>query len=147
MELARYDLEACIALSPAFAQAYWVMSSLERIADPTDQAVARIRARITKVAQWSNAEAYLAFALHNELHTRGRHEEAWHALQRGCTVKRRLVPHDPQRTADLFSRVKSTCTPDFVGATQQSKDGGSTPIFIIGMHRSGTCLLYTSRCV
>lgn len=140
MDDARWSLEACLAIAPAFAQAHWVLSGFGHPAAGSDAVLERLRARAAEATPWSNAEAYLSFALHNEFHARGRYDEAWRALERACAVKRKLVPYEPRRVADLFSRVKSMCTPAFLEPAQGGDDG-CIPIFIIGMHRSGTTLM------
>jgi tetratricopeptide (TPR) repeat protein len=144
MPHAKFELAACLAIAPSFAQAHWVLSSLQGAAQDadiaSDEAIERIRACLDVVPPHGNAEAYLAFALHNRLHARQRFDEAWQALARGCAAKHATVPYDPQRTSELFAGLQSLCSRDFVSPVPVA-DGGFTPIFIVGMHRSGTTLL------
>ncbi|MEO6104270.1 MAG: sulfotransferase [Pseudoxanthomonas sp.] len=140
MFAARESLEASLRLAPDFSQAYWVLSGLDRLPAAVDPArVQRLQACLSRTSPASIPEAYLCFALHNELHAAGNHELAWQALERGCTAKRALTPYDPARDTALFEQVKSLCTADFVVPVNRSD--GLTPIFIVGMHRSGTTLL------
>lgn len=139
MDPARQELETCLALSPDHAHAHWVLSGIEQLDRNGGDALLSLRTALARAKPGSGDEAYLCYALHNELHARERHEEAWPALQRGCEVKRSLVPYDARQQADLFATVKSICTPAFVQSSMA--DDGCTPIFIIGMHRSGTTLL------
>ncbi|MEO8366960.1 MAG: sulfotransferase [Pseudoxanthomonas sp.] len=139
MACARQDLELCVRLAPGFAQAHWVLSGLDRSEGDRQDDTERVRTNLSRASPGTLAEAYLAFALHNELHASGRHEEAWQALLRGCSVKRRLGRHDPRRVEALFAKVRSLCTAEFVRPVVRDDD--VTPIFIIGMHRSGTTLL------
>lgn len=136
---AREDLELCVRLAPGFAQAHWVLSGLDRNGEGGKDNIERVRTNLSRATPGTLAEAYLAFALHNELHASGRHDDAWRALQRGCAVKRMLVGHDPGRVEALFAKVRSLCTAEFVRPV--TRDDDVTPIFIIGMHRSGTTLL------
>jgi len=141
MPQARFALSACLAIAPDFAQAHWVLSTLPDDANAGDADVAaRIRASLARVTPGSVAEAYLWFALHNALHALGNYDEAWDALVRGHALRRVQVPYDERAAAVLFSALESRYTPGFL----QPVDGVAgeyTPIFIIGMHRSGTTLL------
>ena len=131
-------LENAIHAAPDFAQAHWLLSSL-RTASTDDNHVARLRESQARVQPGSNAEAYLCFALHNELHALRQFDEAWQALRRGCAVKRQLTSYDQRQSLDLFTQIKAACTAEFVAPVARSHD--ITPIFIVGMHRSGTTLL------
>ena len=85
------------------------------------------------------ATVHLQFALHHELHALGDYAGAWRALEAGCRIQRQFQPYDLVDTARLFRGIRELCDRDFV----QGKDfvAPLQPIFIIGMHRSGTTLL------
>ena len=139
MSLARTELETCLQLAPGFSQAYWVLSGMERVEAPDEPHLQRLRHSVAQAKPGSAADAYLSFALHNESHASGQHEIAWQALQRGCAVQRALAPYEDARQEALMAQVKSMCTPDFVVPVERRD--ALTPIFIVGMHRSGTTLL------
>ena len=138
---ARFALSACLAIAPDFAQAHWVLSTLPDDHGASDaDAPASIRASLARIQPGSVGEAYLQFALHNALHGLGRYDEAWNALERGCELRRTQMPHDPRVTEALFADLESLYTPEFLEPVV-APIGGFTPIFIVGMHRSGTTLL------
>ena len=139
MPQSRFALSACLAIAPDFAQAHWVLSTLPDDGGDAD-APARIRASIARTQAGSTGEAYLQLALHNVLHALGRHDEAWDALARGCALRREQAPFDPDATEALFAALESLYTPEFL-APFDAPRSGCTPIFIVGMHRSGTTLL------
>lgn len=138
MEEAEQELEACIRISPSFPQSHWVLSRLRKWT-PERNHVERLQGLLAGTAPGSEPEAYFAFALHNELHDLQRFEESWQALERGCRAKRAIDPYNEDATRELFGLVKSICTTDFVRAAP--REDAYTPIFIVGMHRSGTTLL------
>jgi tetratricopeptide (TPR) repeat protein len=138
MDEAESELEAAIGLQPAFPQAHWVLSRL-RNWTPDRNHVDRIRGMLGKAPRDSESEAYLSNALHNELHDLGDYEGSWEALERCCRIKNQREPYDEGRTRELFEAIKALCTPEFVKSAP--RDDEFVPIFIIGMHRSGTTLL------
>ena len=139
MPQACFALSACLAIAPDFAQAHWVLSTLPGDTGDADSP-ARIRASLARTQPESVGEAYLQFALHNALHALGRHDEAWDALERGCALRRKQAPFDPGETEALFAALESLNAPEFLAPADTSRSD-YTPIFIVGMHRSGTTLL------
>ncbi|GAA4998088.1 hypothetical protein FNZ56_12695 [Pseudoluteimonas lycopersici] len=141
MAQARFALSACLAIAPDFAQAHWVLSTLPDDHGTGDaDAPARIRASLARTQPGGVDEAYLQFALHNALHGLGRYDEAWNALEHGCELRGTQMPHDPRAAEALFAGLESLYTPEFLEPVV-APVGDYTPIFIVGMHRSGTTLL------
>jgi tetratricopeptide (TPR) repeat protein len=140
MDRAEADLEQCIRLQPRFPQAHWVLSSVKTWTSEHHH-VARLREIIGRSGSDPAAQSYLYFALHNELHGLERFDESWDALERGCRAKRDVESYDDQKTADLFAAIEALCTPEFIADRPPMANPEYTPIFILGMHRSGTTLL------
>lgn len=106
----------------------------------SDNHVERLRAQLKRARPGGNGEIYLGFALHKELHELGRYDEAWEALRRGCLAKRRQTDYrldDDRRLVDALVR---TCDAAFLSEVSHVRQD-TVPIFIVGMHRSGTTLL------
>src|SRR5690606_268102 len=78
------------------------------------------------------------FGLHMVMDGLGEYRAAWDALESACRAKRGTLTHDPAATRELFDRLAAI--PVRHGGTAASP-GGKTPVFIVGMHRSGTSLL------
>lgn len=139
MDASERELEKCIAAAPGFAQAHWVLSRLRKQTEQSNH-VARMRAALQRVPPGGDSDAYLSFALHNELHDLGQYEDSWRALERGCRVKRRLSPHDRDDAKRMYGGLVDTCDAEFVRPIDAAP-GPFVPIFIVGMHRSGSTLL------
>ncbi len=136
---ARADLEHCLKLNPRFAQAYWALSGLSSKEIPAMLAD-NLSNQLKQATVGGSDEVYFSYAMHNELHKRGDISGSWHALEYGCHAKRKKVAYSPADTKALFDALKSV---DW-GSMQSStipQAGQGTPIFIVGMHRSGTTLL------
>lgn len=93
-------------------------------------------------AQVMAARASFESALFKELDDLGRHEEAWQALARSNALMHALSPYDAAGEAavtDAILRAAEvlTATPDGTPPAF----AGPTPIFIVGLPRSGTTLL------
>lgn len=138
-EEAEADLERCLSRAPGLAPAYWQLSRLRR---QTTQAnhVDAIRKLLAEAGGDQERTALLAYALHKELDDLGDHPGAWQALEQACRAKRSLVEYDMAANARLFEALHA-----LPGHAQSpmppAMDEARVPIFIVGMHRSGTTLL------
>lgn len=128
--------ERCLERLPGDPSSLWLLSRL-RLPE-SERRIARIEAELARVDGAEN-EAWLAYALHNELHDVKDHERAWQALERACRAKRSTLDYDERENAALFAALQS-----WTAAEAHSEDGHSDPdlipIFVIGLHRSGTTL-------
>ena len=142
MDEAEQELEQCIAALPTYAQAHWVLSRLRRQTDEHNH-VERMKALIPRVPSGSESRVYLAYAMHNELHDLGRYEESWQALDHACRTKRQLSPHDRSDARRMFEGLMKLCDADFVAgdAAACHEPVPYVPVFVVGMHRSGSTLL------
>ena len=133
---ARAGAEHALALSPGLARAHWLLSQL---GGTTPAQADRVKHSLARVPANSEDEACLAFALHHMLHEQDDHAAAWTALQRGCAAKRARVRYDHAAELALLEHVRECCDATFCRSNDGVEERG--PIFIVGMHRSGTTLL------
>lgn len=132
------DLVRALRRAPEIAQGYWLQAWVRR-QTPERNHVEAIRRELQRPGRTPEDVALLAFALHKELDDLERHEEAWQALGLACRAKRGRVAYDVATTHALFAALK-----DFEPAPAPPvavEADGPVPIFIVGMHRSGTTLL------
>lgn len=132
---AEQDVERAIRRAPEIAQGYWLRAGLRRQTAERNH-VNAIKQELARSGRSAEDIALLSFALHKELDDLQRYDEAWLALMQGCRAKRSRLNYDAGRMKHLFD-VLST----FEAAGPAGDDAGPTPIFIVGMHRSGTTLL------
>ncbi|TZF91757.1 tetratricopeptide repeat-containing sulfotransferase family protein [Cognatilysobacter lacus] len=139
LDAAEKCYEASLRSDPLLYQNSMMLAGL-RPASPEHNQVDRFTAQLDRARPGGNGEIYLSFALHKQLHELRRFDEAWTALERGCAAKRRQVEYSTAQDVALVETIESVCDAAFVGATSGVAQP-VVPIFIIGMHRSGTTLL------
>jgi hypothetical protein len=132
---AEQDVERAIRRAPEIAQGYWLRAGLKRQTSERNH-VDAIRRELGRPGRSAEDIALLSFALHKELDDLQRYDEAWLALMQGCRAKRSRLKYDARSTKQLFDALST-----FEPSSTASGDTGPTPIFIVGMHRSGTTLL------
>jgi tetratricopeptide (TPR) repeat protein len=141
VEQAEQRLERLIGGSQDVAMAHWLLSR-QRRQTRTSNHVARLRQRLSLDGLHEDDRAYLGFALFKELDDLGEHKAAWQSLQTANAVLARLRPYDPALIEQRFAAIQQQCAEHpWPPAPLPFTSGRPTPIFIIGMHRSGTSLL------
>jgi tetratricopeptide (TPR) repeat protein len=133
---AEREYEACLALSPGFADAHWALATHAR-AQPPLVRVPRIREALKQAADTGLAQAHLFYALFREYDAADDTDEAWSALSQGAAIMRKHLVFDSQREiARMEALMRMPVT-----APQPAADISPCPIFIVGMPRTGTTLL------
>ena len=133
---AEEDVRRSMRRAPEIAQGYWLQSWVRKQTSERNH-VDAIRRELARPGRKPDDLALLNFALHKELDDLNRHEEAWQALMQGCAAKRARLSYDAQRTQGLFDALHRMQP----AAPSATSDAARVPIFIVGMHRSGTTLL------
>lgn len=133
------EYEKSLAINPDFAYAHWSLAFLGTRADPGPR-IDRIRRSLVSTPAAHPERPYLHYALYKELENAGSDAEAWAALEAGFRGKRAQVVFDARTESDQFDQLIAACPPGFVGEAQVPGDR-STPVFVLGMPRTGTSLL------
>jgi hypothetical protein len=126
-----------MARAPTHPQLYWLLAQMEK-ATPAANHVAAISRLLQQPGLAAKDAASLGFSLHKQLDELGDVDGAWRALEQACAAKRKLLNYDPRDSRKLVDALVALPPAPPVAPAE---DGGRVPIFIVGMHRSGTTLL------
>ena len=135
---AEAEMDACLRLGPTFGRASLTLARIRRQSAHSNH-VDFIRARLKQVAPGSEDHAAFEFALYEELDDLGERDAAWDALARGNAIMRTRTRYDAGAESRLVDELIRTFGSD--AATNDAEVDGPTPIFIVGLPRSGTTLL------
>ena len=140
LEHAEADLRLCLAMEPGTAKAHWALSKLP--AGAHSQAdIQAARRCLSGTADATQDAAFLHFALFNQLDRAGEFAPAWESLLQGRRAKRALLRYQPEQSLQLFDALEKVFPLASPPAIAASGATGPVPIFVVGMHRSGTTLL------
>lgn len=128
--------ERCLEISPDDPGTHWLLSRLRR--PHAGPRIERIEALVARTRD-SAALAHLGYALHNELHDQKEFGRSWDALMLGCRNKLATVGYRPAETQALFGALHEW-TAEEAALQDGFLDSAVTPVFVVGMHRSGTTL-------
>ncbi|MBF6024228.1 tetratricopeptide repeat-containing sulfotransferase family protein [Lysobacter niastensis] len=132
-------LEEAVAGAPHYGHAHWSCAQFGR-KEGAPERIARMR-EVLKAPDLSNDDlTYLHYGLFKELDTLGRTDEAWASLMAGAQARRGVTDHDPAReTAAIDALIAATSGRFLDACGDVPRD--VTPVFVVGMPRTGTTLL------
>jgi tetratricopeptide (TPR) repeat protein len=136
LESAAVHAERCLQFVPDDPGAHWLLSRL-RLPDG-ERRVARLQRELNRGVSLE-LETWFAYAQHNELHDMKDYARSWAALERACRAKRAALGYDPAAAAALFEQLLGWTAAE-IATPDGCDDPRLTPIFVIGLHRSGTTL-------
>ena len=129
--------EAALQRNPMMPPVHRLLAKLRR-QTPARNHIDRLRATVARMPQGHPEAPWLHYALFKELDDMDDIEGAWQALVQGMQARRRQVAYDAVAEARLFDRLQARSVPATGVAVSTT---APTPIFIVGMPRSGTTLL------
>ena len=138
---ARETIDAAIALAPRRARPYFNLTQLPGVAsdDARLQAMEDLARDMSSLA--ASEQIDLNFALAKVYADRADYERSFRRLAQGNAVKREATGYDETAALGLFRRVGEVFTGEAMRALEGAGDTSTTPVFILGMPRSGTTLV------
>ena len=129
---------AAIAARPDYAEAHYNLAREIRCTDPAEiEAMSRLLAAERRV----ESRIYLNFGLGKALADLGEYARAFRHWSEGNGLKRETYRYDVADVESAFAAVRDTFDGGFFAARHGFGFRDGTPIFIVGMPRSGTTLI------
>ncbi|RJT39412.1 sulfotransferase family protein [Mesorhizobium waimense] len=129
-----------LAIDPGMAKAWLLLTQVKRQQE-RDAELAGMEAQHAKAPEGSLARMQLSFGLgkaNDDLKDYGR---AFDYFAEGNAIRRQGIAYDAARTRDEFEAMKAVFDKAFFEKHQPSAIADDTPIFVVGMPRSGTTLV------
>ncbi len=139
---ARVVFERILELRPTQVEAHCNLALYKtyRAGDPQVDQFLSQRHRLQSLPH--DGQVRYWFTLGKMMEDIGRHDESFAAYAEGNRAKHELTPWDEAKHLDLQRRIIATFSREKLARhTVPDSSGGPTPIFILGMPRSGTSLL------
>lgn len=141
MDEATEEYERCLRLRPDYPYAHWALA-YHQASDPPLSRIDRIKKAQAAIDAAAPEQAYFHYALFKEYDDAGETDLAWQCLAAGARIKRKTIRYDPNVEREGFEMLRRVVDANFVtDRTHASIDSDTTPIFILGMPRTGTTLL------
>jgi len=132
--------EKCTSLQPEFGDTWWNLASMKGYQLSDDQ-VQTIRSQLASGEPAVDSEIGMRFALARASEARGDFDAAWLDYERGNSLKRININYDPMQAEQVHNAIIEVFSSDFLDRGSHEKASKHTPIFILGLPRSGSTLL------
>lgn len=129
-----------VAIAPSMARAWLLLTQVKRQTE-RDKELSGMEAEHAKAPEGSLARMQLSFGLgkvNDDLKDYGR---AFDYFAEGNAIRRQAIDYDPVRTRGEFEAMKAVFDEAFFEKHRPSDISDDTPIFVVGMPRSGTTLV------
>ena len=141
LEKAIQSFEMAINAKPDFVECHYNLSSLKTYT-PTDPHLRMLEVVHPQEQLFSTtARIRYNFALGKALEDVGEFDRSFAAYDMGNRLQHALLPVDEERSDRLAKSIQSVFTKEFFEERQSWSGTQKSPIFIVGMPRSGTTLL------
>ena len=131
---------ACIREAPDHGETYWSLANLKTYRFDAAM-VAEMEKRAGAQGDNVQSEVNFLFALGKAYEDRGDYERAWDFYRRGNERQRAEVAYDPVKTEVMNDRIVEVFSPGLLASLAGAGNPDPSPIFILGLPRSGSTLL------
>jgi tetratricopeptide (TPR) repeat protein len=133
--------ERALHIAPREAATHLNLAGLRRFTagDPRLGALEKLAEHMTTLDAENRIS--LHFALGKAFGDLGQYERSFRHLRDGNALKRAQLKYDEKEMLSLFERIRTTFSPELMQQKAGGGDDSTTPVFIVGMPRSGTTLV------
>ncbi len=125
---------------PDFGDAWWSLANLKTYRF-SDESIAVMRARLEDETTAEIDRIHIAFALGKALEDKGDYAGSWTAYERGNVMHRASNGYIPTVFETNTREQKRVCTPAFFAERAGWGLDDPSPIFVLGLPRSGSTLI------
>lgn len=144
-DMGRFDLainafKKSISINPEFTEAYRELTSVKKL-DKDDAEFTFMRKMLSDKRITDEQRMHLAFGLARVYEELKEYDDAFKYLAQANQCRRKLIPYNPGTIQTIFSNTKKLFCTEFIEKYQPFGSPDKTPIFIVGMPRSGSSLI------
>ncbi len=137
---AQAHFKRALAIRPDYAQAHYNRAGISKFlpGDPHLTALAAVAAA-NKLPK--SEMIYIHFALAKAFEESGDYTRAFGHMRLGNTLKREQIDYNEADSLDFFRRIGAVFDKDLLSRFEGAGDPSPTPVFVLGMPRSGSTLV------
>jgi len=129
-----------LAIKPDLAETHRSLALIKKFSE-YDNDIKMMEDAYTSPSLSDEQKMRLSFGLGKALEDLQQHEKAFNYFFTGNALKRRTYNFSVKREEDKFSKIKNNFTKNLFVKYRDAGSSNETPIFILGMPRSGTTLV------
>lgn len=129
-----------VEVSPEIGSTWWYLASLHRYS-ASDEEVVTMQSQLESESLAPDSKIAFHFALARAFEKRESFTAAWEQYVQGNSLKRSIVKYDPVKLEVDQNRIKDVFNANFLASVSAQTPAAVTPIFVLGMPRSGSTLI------
>ena len=129
-----------VEVSPEIGSTWWYLASLHRYS-ASDEEVVTMQSQLESESLAPDSKIAFHFALARAFEKRESFTAAWEQYVQGNSLKRSIVKYDPVKIEVDQDRIKDVFNANFLASVSAQTSAAVTPIFVLGMPRSGSTLI------
>jgi len=129
-----------IVRDPAYTEAFWSLANLKTY-DFEDSEIEMMEGLLADESLKDESRVHLHNALGFAYEAREDYDRAFSNFDQCCTMRRQAESYDPVQTEHLFDHTIAMFNDEFFSARSGCGCDDDSPIFIVGLPRSGSTLL------
>ncbi len=131
--------EECIAADESFGEAYWALSDMKTVRF-SDEHISGMEKNLYEKSPTDRDRVYFGYALGKAHEHREHYREAFHFYQQANELQKTLVEYSAERNTAFVDGLIACFTPALLDEMEVAASTDITPIFIVGLPRSGSTL-------
>jgi tetratricopeptide (TPR) repeat protein len=136
--IARY--RQCVRHNPGHGESWWSLANLKTFRFEAEE-INTMLEQLKSDQLNDEARTNFEFALGKAFEDAGDYDKAFEHYASGNDNRRQRETYDPVQTADVHDNFIKTFTPEFIASRAGCGDPSTSPIFIVGLPRSGSTLI------
>ncbi len=137
---AEHCFREAIKINPAYTEAYRELSSVVTL-DEDDKEVAMMHDLLHLDEANDEQKMHVAYALGKVYEDMKDYEKSFHYLSKANGFRRNRIAYDAEDVRSMFSEIKLLFNQFFIKNNLKYGSADKTPVFIVGMPRSGSSLI------
>jgi tetratricopeptide (TPR) repeat protein len=132
--------QKALLINPGHAESHFLMSSLHKYKEG-DPLLIEMEQLYSQPGIGEEQRVHLSFGLGKAYEDVGNYEKSFLCLKEGNRIKRSTIKYSIDGAVAEFNQIKRTFSKSFINDNKGAGIPDKTPVFIIGMPRSGTSLV------
>jgi tetratricopeptide (TPR) repeat protein len=141
MDEAEQMFRKALALNPNAPTPLFSLTRIRKYTDPNHEDIKAIRAMLDKPFLPPTAKEFLYFALGKIYDDCGAYDKAFECYRQANLISNAAAGYDPDKTAEVTNTLKEVFSKEFLARSFAFASGSRSPLFVVGMPRSGTTLM------
>ena len=125
---------------PGFAEAYWSLANLKTFRF-SDEDIEQMKYELQGLEEDNEDKAHFCFSLAKAYEDRSEYDLAFEYYEKANAINRMLIAYDPVQTEVVHQQLIDVFNQDFLEAKAGLGNPDPSPIFILGLPRSGSTLI------